>query len=282
MPEQRSRSKGKIRKTRQGARGAQKVKTGCLTCKPACSRCIKAGWKCEFAALPASSSPTMPFSPDAQQRPESENELRLLSSPTTHTPRFSPVVPLISNAEVNHLEYFHAVCATEFALYFELPIWESLILQYTAREPVLHHAAIAIACLTRTRYHPTSISARAPSTDLAFSIQQYSLAIRALHAQLARPTPVQSQKQNTELAALASIVFALVEFLLGMESQIEVHLRAGGAVLAELACGRESWVGSDSATGTLMGCDRLLCNAMAQLTAQVDLFRVFRFRGARL
>ncbi|KAL3497184.1 hypothetical protein BJX62DRAFT_231795 [Aspergillus germanicus] len=71
------------------------------------------------------------------------------SSPVLLTPtralHYRSVRPLITEAELIHMEYFHLICAKEFALFFDLPLWEALILQHTHREAFLHHAALAIA-----------------------------------------------------------------------------------------------------------------------------------------
>ncbi|KAL2843315.1 hypothetical protein BJY01DRAFT_248696 [Aspergillus pseudoustus] len=219
-----------------------------------------------------------------------DHQASCFRSPTLGTLRQFPARPLSTETELTHMEYFHLICAKEFALYFELPIWEMLILQQTLREPALHHAALAIACLTRTRYHPVTISSASTSTDpstaLSFSINQYGLAIRALHTQL---TGDSGSVHNLELAALASVVFTLIEFLLGIDSQVEVHLRAGYAVLKDLGrhdvgSGRAgismSAVAGDSnsASGDQMDSSSygLLANAILQLTTQVESFRGFR------
>ena len=173
--------------------------------------------------------------------------------------------------EREHMEYFHVVCAEEFSIFFELPSWKDVILQVTLAEPTLHHAALAIGALNRSRYHPD----RQIPHVVAFSIRHYNMAIRYLHRRLDRSS------QSLELAVLASVVFSFIEFLLGLDSQAEMHLQAGCAMLGSLykkndrtmahSCpaGPKQRVGSSSAN-----CD-LLTNAMFQLTAQFDSLRQF-------
>jgi hypothetical protein len=189
------------------------------------------------------------------------------------------------------MEYFHLICAKDFALFFDLPLWEPLILRHTQHEAFLHHAALAIGALSRSRYHPpatnTTSMASQPSTATSFAIHHYGTAMHTLHSRLRGNDSV----QKLQLAALASVVFSQIEFLLGIDSQLEVHLRAGHAVLGELGrCDGIRVVSTldfdpDAAStgGDILGATSrysLLSNAILQLTAQVESFR--RIGTARL
>ncbi|KAL3453025.1 hypothetical protein BJX65DRAFT_265350 [Aspergillus insuetus] len=284
-----------IRKLRHGARGARKAKTGCATCKtrhkkcderrPECSRCLKAGWRCDFL----SSSPSVPLlSMMAAPQGEPDNEAPHPMSTLLRNIHYPSARPLLTETEVSHMEYFHLICAKEFAVFFDLPVWEPLILQHTVHELVLHHAALAIGALSRSRYHPpatdTTSMASQPSTAMSFATRYYGLAMQALHNRLYEDHSV----QNLELAALASVVFSQIEFLLGIDSQLVVHLRAGYAVLGELGRCDGINVMTTHGDGSCRGGDlfaassrhNLLSNAVSQLTAQVESFR--RFGTARL
>ncbi|PYH92494.1 hypothetical protein BO71DRAFT_485375 [Aspergillus ellipticus CBS 707.79] len=254
------------RKSRHGARGIRKVKTGCGTCKirhkkcdearPACSNCVEAGLKCDFASLPPPPLPTAPSQEDSQDVPPTP-PLRIL--------RYPPARPLLDH-ERGHMEYFQIICAPEFSLFFDLPVWENLVLRATLTEPALHHAALAIGSLSSSRYHST---AGAASSATSFAIRQYALAIQALHRRLDR------SPQSVELPVLASVVFGLIEFLLGLDSQLEVHFRAGCAMLENLSMRQ-----AEGSHGT--GGYDLLANAVSQLTAQVDSFVAFRVARRRI
>ena len=180
----------------------------------------------------------------------------------------------LGDGEHYHLEYFHNVCAPEFALFYELPVWENIILQYVLAEPALHHAALAIGCLSRVRYHP---GLNQPSSPMPFAIQQYGLAIQALHRRL------DTNVQSLELAVLASVVFSVLEFLLGLDNQVEVHIQAGNAMLESLY-EKQNPVYKTGSYGNDAECikkseytnNSLLGNAIFQLTAQVNLFRSFQ------
>jgi len=170
------------------------------------------------------------------------------------------------------MRYFQVVCAAEFSLFFELPAWEHVILQATVTEPALHHAALAIGALTSSRYHPDMWGKR---PTIEFSVRHYSMAIQELGRQL------DESSQSLEVAIIASVAFSYIEFLLGLESRIEIHVQAGRNLLEDLYKrldrrlevsnqGGPSWqVSSLSAK-----CD-LLANAMFQVTAQVSHSMVF-------
>lgn len=221
----------------------------CDEARPARSTCIKAQWKCDFTSSPST---------DAPQEPQE-------AAPCISSLQYPYARPLLDD-ERSHMDYFQDVCARDFSLYFELPIWENIILQATRSEPALHHAALAIGALTSSRYHPASHRA---SSTTSFSIGQYGLAIQALQDRL------HTAPHNLELAVLASVTFSLIEFLSGLDSQVHLHLQAGCAMLENLYISHTS----DSQLLAQMNSDNLvessptyglLANAMLQLTAQAN------------
>ncbi|TVY52008.1 hypothetical protein LCER1_G007052 [Lachnellula cervina] len=141
-----------------------------------------------------------------------------------HSLQYPSARPLL-DGEHKHMEYFQSVCAGEFSLFFERPEWEQIILQGSLAEPALHHAALAIGALTRSRYHPDTWQT---SSANSFSIRHYSIAIQDLHRRL------DGSSQSLELAVLTSVVFSLIEFLLGLDSQVEIHIQSGCAMLENL------------------------------------------------
>ena len=171
------------------------------------------------------------------------------------------------------MEYFQVVCAREFSLFFELPAWENILLQGTLAEPALHHAALAIGALASSRYYP-AIWQTPPA--MAFSIRHYSIAIHDLHRRL------DGSSQSLELAILTSVVFGFIEFLLGLDSRIEMHIQAGCAILESLHTrhngthAASTQAGSDCQVGSPPTRYNLLTSAMFQLTAQVNHSVAFR------
>ena len=186
--------------------------------------------------------------------------------------RYPSARPLLVG-EHEHMEYFQVVCAEEFSLFFELPVWKSIILQATLAEPALHHAALAIGALTRSRYHPDIW--HTPSA-IAFSIRHYSMAIQDLRYRLG------GSSQSLELAVLTSVVFSYIEFLLGLDSRAEMHIQAGCAILEHLHTRHDrtlalsTQAGSNCQFGSLSTRYGLLASAMFQLTAQFNYLVEFR------
>jgi hypothetical protein len=174
------------------------------------------------------------------------------------------------------MEYFQVVCAGEFSLCFELPAWENIILQGTLSEPALHHAALAIGALTRSRYYPDIWHT---PQSIAFSIQHYSIAIQNLHHRL------NVSSQSLEVAVVASVVFSYIEFLLGIDSRVEMHIQAGCAILEKLNTTPDRTLAvpaqteSNCKVGILSTRYDLLADAMAQLTAQVNHTMEFRSKS---
>jgi hypothetical protein len=193
-------------------------------------------------------------------------------TPPIRSLRYPPARPLL-DGEHEHMEYFQVVCAGEFSLFFELPAWENIILQGTLAEPALHHAALAIGALTSSCYHPDIWQT---PWAIAFSIRHYSMAIQDLHCRL------DESSQSLEVAVLASVVFSYIEFLLGLDSRVEMHIQAGCAMLENLytrpdrTLAVSTQAGSNCQVGSLSTRYDLLASAMFQLTAQVNCFVAFQ------
>ena len=193
-------------------------------------------------------------------------------TPPIRSLRYPSARPLL-DGEHEHMEYFQVVCAREFSLFFELPAWENIILQGTLAEPALHHAALAIGALNRSRYHPDKWHT---TPAIAFSIRHYSMAIQDLHRRL------DGSSQSLELAVLTSVVFGFIEFLLGLDSRLEMHIQAGCAILENLYARHDRTLavsteaGSNCQVGSLSTKYDLLASAMFQLTAQVNCFVAFQ------
>ncbi|OAP58568.1 hypothetical protein AYL99_07658 [Fonsecaea erecta] len=153
--------------------------------------------------------------------------------------------------EASNFDYFRRVCARDFALYFESPWWEGVVLRYAHAEPSIFHAALSISVMSRTNYHPpspasplsssssTSWDHRYPgqphplhNADLdsaaEYCLAQYLLAIRQLNARL------DSSVASVELAAFASILFVYIEGMHGSTRSMHIHLRGGLALVRTL------------------------------------------------
>ncbi|KAI1024249.1 hypothetical protein LB504_005057 [Fusarium proliferatum] len=252
-----------IRKLRHGARGTRKVTTGCWTCKsrhkkcdearPACSPCIRAGWKCDFASSAPLGAP------------------RYTPTPLICSLRYPSAKPLLAG-EYQHMEYFRVVCAGEFSLFFEVAEWEDIIVQGTLAEPALHHAALAIGALASRRYHP-DVWQSTPA--IVFSIRHYSMAILDLQTRL------DGSPRSIEIAVLASVLFSYIEFLLDIDSRIEMHIQAGCSMLENFLTRHDMTLAAFSRdrpnfeVGSSSTRYHLLARAMYQLTTQMTSLRHF-------
>jgi hypothetical protein len=163
----------------------------CDEVKPACSQCQDTGRKCDFLPL-------------VVQRPLAP---KLGCDP-------------LCDIDVVSFEYFRDICAPEFALYFELALWERFVLE-ACTEPCIGHAALAIGALSRIHYRPSESSSLAAE----YSLKQYNMAIRQLNNHLDAST------ESWELAIMASIIFIVIEFLQGHDNQVRTLLHSAFALL---------------------------------------------------
>ncbi|KUJ19625.1 uncharacterized protein LY89DRAFT_730888 [Mollisia scopiformis] len=186
-----------MKRARPGARGVSKVKTGCRTCrirrkkcdeiKPACSQCVNTQRTCDFLSL----------SPKVEQR--------------------SCVA--LNHLEVLHFDYFKNVCAPEFSLYFEDPLWEGIVLQAALKEPCIQYAILAIGSLSRSQLVPESWH-----DAVQYSTGQYNLAIWVLRKNL-------DMSGSCELAVLATILFIAIEMLQRHGNQVVTLLHFSSELL---------------------------------------------------
>ena len=115
--------------------------------------------------------------------------------------------------------YFREICAKEFALYFEQPRWENIVLQAAHAEPCIRHIALSLGALSRHRYQPNFLAgSQQPDSLLSYGLMQYSLAIQVLNERLA------TSPQRYELAVLASIMFVAIEALQEHQNQVQMLL----------------------------------------------------------
>ncbi|KAF5560455.1 kinase [Fusarium phyllophilum] len=205
-----------------------------------------------------------------------EDAERGLSPPHTATPlicslRYPSAKPLLAG-EYQHMEYFRVVCAGEFSLFLEVAEWEDIIIQGTLVEPALHHAALAIGALASRRYHPNVWQS---NPAIVFSIRHYSMAIKDLQGRL------DGSPRSVELAVLASVLFSYIEFLLDIDSRIEMHMQAAYSMLENILTRRDmalalfSRAGSNNEVGSSSTRHYLLAHAMHQITTQMTSLQHF-------
>ncbi|KAI1746076.1 hypothetical protein F4680DRAFT_9802 [Xylaria scruposa] len=244
----------RLPRPRMGARGLQKVRTGCKTCKirhkkcdesrPACVRCSSTGRQCDFS-----------------QEHDPRDDPSPIQSISVLLRHPAPNSDLTSHSDPIQFEFFALVCAPEYGVLFETPFWESLVLQYAVREQCIHHAALAISALTRNHYFPTSYwydPTTGARSAVEYSMIQYNLAIRYLNARLCSFVP---NRDLTKLAVLGAIVFINIEFL----RQSQVSSSRGSLIAMHLH-----------------GATRLLRDLKPRFGAQLDLDREYLESGVAL
>ncbi|OKL61535.1 hypothetical protein UA08_03312 [Talaromyces atroroseus] len=203
---------------------------------PSCTPCMATGRKCDFESLVSQSLLQPSLKP---------NHLGML---------------LLSTSEDSaHFGYFINVCAKDFSLFFESPVWESIVLQAACTEPCIRHAALAIGAMSRNNYDRHTQSSEPEARE--YSMKQYNLALRALSHALDQGTG------RSELAALGSITFIAFEVLWGQDMRVKMHIDAAVAIVtARMGRLRDSKSSSNSAE---VG---YLDSALSQLGAQFSSF----------
>ncbi|KAI0456793.1 hypothetical protein F5B21DRAFT_125258 [Xylaria acuta] len=232
---------------RMGARGIQKVRTGCQTCKirhkkcdesrPACFRCSSTGRQCDFII------PAQPHRNSAHEDDDLRDDLSLTRRMPVIFRRPAGASNSVSGLESIQFEFFRLVCAPEYGVLFETPSWESLVLQSAASEPCIYHAALSISALTWDHYFPISHwydpATRARSVA-EYSTIQYNLAIRCLNAKLGRGSA--PDRDLAKLTILSAILFINIEFLCRDQASssrgsfVATHLHGATSLLRDLKC----------------------------------------------
>jgi hypothetical protein len=220
----------------------------CDEAKPSCLRCITARFHCDFIVNPATTDSRHlgSLSPNA-----------IISSPDTTSSRYihhlsvlSSFPPLHAHASlynpISHyqehesglFDYFRLVCAKEFTLYFDDPIWGDLILRLVHHEPFAYRAALAMSALSKQHYLPSISTVHTDQGDVAvheFATIEYMKAIRLLNSRIS------DLHETGELAVLGSIMLVNLEFLLAQEATelspmaapvfTKVHIDGAGGII---------------------------------------------------
>ncbi|KAI4596424.1 hypothetical protein KJ359_005554 [Pestalotiopsis sp. 9143b] len=226
------------KKTRLGARGARKVKTGCQTCKtrrkkcdearPTCSQCRLAGWRCDFEADDSSISSAVAVSrAEAQAQPSAA--LAVVRPPGVIA---SP--PSGIQVERQLLEYFKRVTWMDFAYFFDDLSWERQLLPAITTEPIIYHTGLAISALGWSLAHPSNLWTRGGdpvrSAD-EYCTMQYNKAVHLFKSRMENPL---EDAHALQVLILGSLMFIHLEFMRGLTDFVQVHLRGANALLKSL------------------------------------------------
>lgn len=198
----------------------------CDETKPSCLRCTTASFRCDFVANPAATTSRHPEFPSqdviisfgdttSSRCAHHLSVLSFIPSLHTHAPT-SNLIPHYKGHESGLLDYFQVVCAKEFTLYFDEPMWEDLILRLVHHEPFAYHAALAISALSKQHYLLSNGTVHTEEGDVAvreFATIEYMKAIRLLNGRIS------GIHETRELAILGSIVLVNLEFLLAQDTK---------------------------------------------------------------
>ncbi|KAL2210014.1 hypothetical protein CC79DRAFT_1354812 [Sarocladium strictum] len=207
--------------TRIGPRGrrrakAQRVRTGCATCKfrrvkcdegrPACSRCISTGRQCDRYESRSHGPNLVPAAAVAATIPPS---VRLCVDPR----------------EMQPLQFYIEQTIDQFSTFFRDELWSAKVLQLAATEPCVRHALVAMAL------HHRHLSAQSTDVDMEFAARQQILAIRELKSP-AQPASVSLLHLTT------CCIFICTEILKGHHHSAIYFFKAGHGMIQELRSSR--------------------------------------------
>lgn len=208
-----------------------KVRTGCRTCKlrrvkcdedrPECQRCKSSGRICAGYEINPSGQRTV--SPQAVAiAPKVKPEL--IIQPTSSLG--------LSNEEAANFDYFRTKTMLSIGGFSRYSLWESLIIQFSFREPAVLNAAVAVGSMHRSfeRFRwPEAVP-----DDLALqkrlSQKHYLKAINSLRTKLGDD----SDPRKHEVALMTCFLFICLELIQSDISSAVNHLRTGLRILCEL------------------------------------------------
>ncbi|KAF5007512.1 hypothetical protein FDECE_6159 [Fusarium decemcellulare] len=197
----------------------RRVKSGCRTCKirrikcdearPACSRCVSTGRKCDGYGV-WTAGLTKPRFPATLQCPS-----------------------VARNVHERHgFDWFLSRTSKKIPGVFEPEFWKTLVLQASATEPAVFHAAVALgAAHKREMLLATETVALVPDEQECFMLRQYNTAITHLQTHLVAGV---TDKDSAHVAAISCMLFICLEFLRGNYKTGNTHLRNGLSLLHRL------------------------------------------------
>ncbi|TLD03762.1 uncharacterized protein PgNI_11594 [Pyricularia grisea] len=231
-------------------RGAQlqakrhtKVKSGCRTCKvrrvkcdegrPACQRCVSTRRVCEGYGIWGGGSQV--YSPAVAAAAASANANAMTLSQAAEVRRQT-----VSEAEYRYLDWFKERARRKLMGPFDWNFWDNLLIQATASEPAVLHAALAISTAHQARFTAAAAALgnanRIPSMDTPdsleqFTLEQYNKSIRHLNRQ---PVSGSGSKPAVRVTLITCAVFICLENLRGNYRTAYKHLQNGLRLLNQM------------------------------------------------
>lgn len=242
---------------------APKSRSGCFTCKkrrvkcdeqrPQCDRCIKSGFSCD-----GHQTPKLPW--NLQQTPGLPNLAPKRVIASERDAKFSNSIPIPTLHQWNTIRgqlllqprntlfrtdqearYFRLFCdkvAIQLTGFFDLPLWNRLILQTAEREESVRHGIISIGALQQTIDLRNSQDSRyiAPFAALdehhRFAIQEYSKAIKQMR------NAISTKKHNLRTTLLTCLLIICFESLHGSHDSAIAQMQIGIRLLEDFIEGR--------------------------------------------
>jgi hypothetical protein len=174
-------------------------KVKCDETKPHCTRCTSTGRACDGYGYPT------------------DRHKPLQPTPTSSLTRDPSPLPLVSQAEIRALDFFHRAVAPVIAGHIDPSFWTRLVMQVGHQEPAIRHAAMAISSLYEGfgEHMPGQLC-----QPRVFAVQQYNKAIAKLVS------------STDEVVILLSCVLLIcIEFLQGDAQTAIQHCRHGISIL---------------------------------------------------
>jgi hypothetical protein len=214
--------------------------------KPACARCIQGGWHCDFLFVPmhertVGASTVVGIVEAYNLLRGQENDVASWTD-TSYVGSPEKISVLPSHLRNLHwlqaglFDYFRAVCAPEFSLYFMSNDWDRLVLQTVYSEPWALKAALSISTLSRNHYTPEQINLLGASA-FEYAMVCYNQAIVTLNSILG------TSVNGSYFAVIGAILFVTIEFLQQtltsasypkggvIRGHIQTHIQGGFAIL---------------------------------------------------
>ncbi|KAK5120560.1 hypothetical protein LTR85_006216 [Meristemomyces frigidus] len=132
--------------------------------------------------------------------------------------------PETSNQELEAFHFFKNFLVRSLSGLYDSSLWTQHVLPVSMAEPVVRHALVALGALGRRDQSGTTAK-----QDRLFALQEYSKAMKSLHAKIAEP-----DRMSSDLILTTCILFVVFELWQGGRKQAKSHLQGGLKIIREL------------------------------------------------
>lgn len=184
----------------------------CDETKPGCTRCQKAGYRCDG----------YPTVKQALSRKSIGN-----TSPAPRSPRALPVLPEFDDQRQKQFFAFFVSCTSDASsLYFGADFWARRVLQLSLSEASIRYALCSLSALHRITSASAGTDVQLSVPELrSYALQQYNLAVRCTQILLAESSDGSQDKILKGL--VACVLFVCYETFTGNHQVSHMHLQNG-------------------------------------------------------